>query len=352
MIALLHSPIGLDVGANRVRAIQLARRRGGWRIAAATAYPRHKPEATVDAEETAHLARVLGRQGFAGDEIVSAVPGDALLSGIFEVPAGQSGAPREQIARMELARMHEVAPDRLEINHWELPRAAQARAACQVMAAGYAHGAAEAYLDAFEASGLTVTALDVRSCALVRACRRRMADTDRIYALLDVQWTCAMLSLVHQDVIVYDRRIAAGGLKSLHQAIGDATGFDDPSIECLLGEVDVTDDTNAQLNRRGGPRHPLSAIVDCVCTWLDATIEEVRTPLSYVQHEYPRAGLGGLLLLGQAASIRGMSQYVGSVLGIEVGAAAPRDVIDCPPPLMGRCSTELTAALGYSLFGD
>ncbi len=349
---LLRSPIGLDFGARRVRAMQLTRRPGSWRIAAAGAYPRLCPDGPVDMAEARHLLDVLDRQGFRGRQVVTAVPGDALLSGILEVPGG-ADAPRGQIARSELGRMHSLDPGQLETAWWDLPGGVQARSACQVMVVGYAHSTANALLDVLDQAGLDVTALDVRSCALARACEPALKGPQSIFGLLDIRWNYATLSMVFEDRIVYERRIEAGGLAGLYKAVHRATGLDDDSIACLLDRVDVARADKGQIHGKPvGPQRAMGEIGEIIAGYIEQVSGEVATPISYVDHEYRGGSVDRILLAGQVASIRGMATGLESHLSVPVTQAAARELADCAESLQPTCGPEMTAALGYCLFTE
>src|SRR4051812_44424876 len=123
-----RTPIGLDLGARRVKAIQLEHGPDGPRIAAAAVAPQSGSGAggaIVTAAEVAGLSDLLYRTGFEGQQVVLAAPSGQLLTGVMELPPraadGKHQVPVEQIARMELARSHKIAPDSFEMGSWDLP---------------------------------------------------------------------------------------------------------------------------------------------------------------------------------------------------------------------------------------
>ena len=123
-----RSPIGLDVGARQVKAVQLARAAGtssGWHVALAASFPRSEAGVPVSPAEAKRIADVLFRKGFSGGEVVLAVPPDKLLREILELPPRGAAVPHEQIARMELSRTHRCAPDSFELGCWDLPAPAR-----------------------------------------------------------------------------------------------------------------------------------------------------------------------------------------------------------------------------------
>src|SRR3954453_16734348 len=202
-----RTPIGLDLGAKRVKAIQLEHGPDGPRVAAAAVAPRAGSGAggsIVTGAEGAGLSHLLYRTGFEGWDVVLAAPAGQLMTGVMELPPraadGKHPVPVEQIARMELARSHKIGPDTFEMGCWDLPPCNHPHRngkGTHLMAVGLPHAAAGVLLDAFEPSGLRVRAIDVASCALSRACAATGAPYDgraggeasrQMTAFLDVGW--------------------------------------------------------------------------------------------------------------------------------------------------------------------
>ena len=76
----LQTPIGVDIGMRRIKAVQFGRSAGVWQIHAATSLPRAGTEWHIDAEEVRQLRSQLIERGFRGNAIVLAMPADRLLT--------------------------------------------------------------------------------------------------------------------------------------------------------------------------------------------------------------------------------------------------------------------------------
>ncbi|MFP4353730.1 MAG: pilus assembly protein PilM [Phycisphaerae bacterium] len=354
MIDVLRSPIGLDFGARRIRAMQLTRKPGGWRVAAATAYPRLEPGQPVSAREVHKLVGILDRQGFRGEQVVTALPGDSLLSGILDVPHNQEEHARQQVARAELARMHELSGPQVEMTCWELPRNNNARSACQVMAVGYAHDRANALLDVLAEGGLDVVALDARNIALCRAITPLRETPESILGLLDIRWDYAKLSMLYQDRIAYERRIEQGGLSSLYKALADQTNLSEETFDYLLGRLDLSEPEAEQIHDPQSTLSPraMDEIGEIVLSYVEELCEQMSTPISYVNHQYPGGTLAKVVLAGQVASTRGMGQVISRQLSLPVQLAEVRAMLDCPETLFRCCGPEMAGAVGFCLFSE
>jgi Tfp pilus assembly PilM family ATPase len=377
-----RSAIGLDVGARSVKAIQFVRERfgdGRWRVAAAAEMPRESaPQdpaggqpaaaqtpapakaALLAPAEVARLVATLERQGFDGSDVVLAVPNDRVFSSMLELPPRSSNAPLEQIARLEMARAHRLAPDAFEMGSWDLPAAARATRQTHVMAVACTHADAAVVMDPFEAAGLTVTALDVKAAALARACAPLLgADAGGITGLVDLGWTSATLSLMHQGVVIYGRTLGDSGLHKLYATLAGRLGLDGEVIDYLLSDTGLVGG-HEQPGAKEAPAPSAAAArttknatdaAGLIAAHFEAAVHELQVSLSYAQHQYPDTPLSRLLVVGGGGCIRGVTEHLRRTLGIEARAVAPADVAACPAHLAGPCSSPaLTAALGLAQF--
>lgn len=387
-----RSPIGLDLGARRVKAIQLEHGPDGPRIAAAAVAPRAGSGAggsVVTAAEVAGLSDLLYRTGFDGRHVVLAAPSARLLTGVMELPPraadGRHQVPVEQIARMELARSHKIGPDTFEMGCWDLPPPHRNAKGTHLMAVGLPHAAAGALLDAFDPSGLRVRAIDVASGALARACAAATASTDgraggeasrQMTAFLDVGWGATMLTLVHRGAVIYDRALHDAGLAELHATVGRRVGLDAECVDYLLAhaaeEVPLVPAGralpatpvagSAAYDRRAGAL----AVADdpeavdlpdearaVLAGHADEVAKELDVSFAYATHQYPDAAIGRLVLVGGGARLPGFARRLSAGLGVPAAAVSPADLVGCDGPLLELCaSPALTTALGLAMYSE
>ena len=100
-----RSPIGISLDELFIKAAQLSRHGGQWRLASAVRIPRDRPGAAIEAQEVRRLRDVLVRRGFVGRRLVVGLPAQVLLGSLLEVPPRSAGAPGAMPARAGLARM-------------------------------------------------------------------------------------------------------------------------------------------------------------------------------------------------------------------------------------------------------
>jgi Tfp pilus assembly PilM family ATPase len=323
------TPIGLDLGARSIAAVQLRRGSGGgggrWRLMAATRISRREPGSTVSAAEVERLAGVLDRQGFVDARIVLAVPPALVLSSFVDTPHA-AGAAREQIARMELARAQRVDPGSLEAVAWELPAPARATDTTAMMAMGCSRSAADDLLDRFEEAGLSVEALDVACAAMARACAPLSSAAAGTVTLLHLDWSAATVIMVVRDCVAYVRALPECGMAAMLDDL--AATLDLPPDVITMG----VERCGVASPARGGPGWHAEAR-GVLLGHVDGLVREVLASCAYVVTRFADASPALLLLLGEGASIAGLADYVATTAGLDVRTASPAELVDCPPGL-------------------
>ena len=337
-------PIGVDIGGRNTKIVQLRGKPGRWSISAAACIMRDNPGGPVERSDIVQLSNLLAGSPFKGRRVVLAVPFSQLLTGIMELPPRSSGAPVEQLARDELARMHRCESNSFELACWDLPAPARAGGATYVMAAGFSHEKADELMDIVEAEGLDVYALDVHASVVSRACSPLLEGVTGIAAILDLGWDQADLVLLHQGVIVYERKLVKCGIGSVIDALGRELKLHHEKAEDLVRRVGLH------------PECPDVTPVFCqvvnlaVNAYCEALVEEMRIPLSYLANQYPDASPETLLLIGGGARIPGLERKLNSVLDFYVRTVLPGDIVKCSPNIEAQFGPSLTAAVGLGQF--
>jgi type IV pilus assembly protein PilM len=339
--------IGVDIGKHTIKAAQLVTGGGRQRVLALLLLPRPEPQQDVGAADALALREVLKRQGFCGNRIAVAAPDHRLLRATLEVPSKVAGAPAEQIIRMELSRLHNVAPDSFEMAHWELRPTDNPRPMMQTLAVGCPHEAAEAVLDTFEGAGFRVAALDVRSAAVARACRPLILPAPQITAIVDLGWRSTSVLFVCGLSLIYERTVPGAPVAELAVRLTETFGIAAASAYQVIGAIGPGTEEPA------GPcdAESLDAIRKHVRAHFDRLIEELRVPLSYANRQFPGEGVKRMCLIGGGAGVPHLASYFQARLGIEVRRASPCDVVDCPPELLARAGNPAkTCAVGLAQF--
>ncbi|MCX5662014.1 MAG: pilus assembly protein PilM [Planctomycetota bacterium] len=358
----IHSPIGVDLGRRTVKAVQLVRAGDRWRVAAAAVYPRAAqdgPGGPAEEREIDRLCSVLERQGFVGRSIILAAPADQLAVEMLDLPPRSSGAPIDQIARAELARVTKLDPASFEMATWDLPAPARAGAGANLLAVALGREQAEACLDRYEARGLMVEALDTQAWAMARACALRATKSkagsavkgSTLTAAFDIGWSGALLVLLRDVGVIYQRSLAEGGIGELVADISKETGLSLDAVEQLLAEKSAPGkETPAKENSGLLDAPDVKKIVN---RYFEAAGAELEASLSYASHRYPESPLDRVLAMGSGAGIAGLCEQFAARLSLPVEPIRPTDLVDCPKAFAKQGGDALaTLALGLALYSE
>jgi type IV pilus assembly protein PilM len=340
--------IGVDVGRRTIKTVQLAQSAGEYRLCALSLLPRPEPENEVCRADAAAVRRVLARQGFSGRKIVIAAPEERLVRAALELPSKVAGAPIGQIVRMEISRLHNIAPDSFELACWEWRTPDGAKPMTRTLAIGCPHDAANSVLDIFEAEGFDVVALDVRSAAISRACGPLLLPAPQITVIADLGWRSTAVLFVCGRSLLYERLMDGISMDELTGKLAEMFGIAPEAAQQVANTVGVTADRPVE----GIDRETLDAVSKHLRTHVDKLLDELRAPFSYVNHQFPGEGVKRLLLIGGGAAIPQLSSFMAGRLGIDVRTAAPSDLVTSPAELLAKAGNPaMTTAVGLARFG-
>ncbi|MEM9883753.1 MAG: pilus assembly protein PilM [Planctomycetota bacterium] len=202
-------PIGLDVGQRSVRLAQCATRGGRLRLMAAASAPLADAAALGDAVRDA-----MGRGGFSGRRVVSALPSSAVQCKNLRLPV----MPADELDRAvqwEAADRFRMAEGQCVATYLHAGRVTQGSETRQeliVMAAKRL--AVEAHVAALGGAGLRLDAIDAVPTAWGRLLAARAAeagDEDTPRLLIDLGASCAQVLVVAERSVRFYKTMEIGG---------------------------------------------------------------------------------------------------------------------------------------------
>lgn len=356
MIAMLpqlcYSPIGIDLGSRMIKLAQLRRTRAGWRLHAAVIVPQPVPNHPVEAQTARYLQGILHRHGFRGLNAVLAVPNHQLEVDVLELPPRSSGAPVEQIARLELARTAKLEDEQFELKCWDLPTSSRAGDnTATVMAVALRHSHADTLIEPFEAEGLHIRAIDARCCSLARAARAAH-DAQAITAILDIGWNSSLLVLVRDGVVVYQRLLTDSGFHVAFNTISEEFRLGPEETDFVLQQMGVGSDTPDERSARPGLGSAGPRVRQIISWFLESLVDQIDAVFDYSAHRYADTPVKTLLLVGGGSTINQICPFMTARLDLQSKVLSPAQIIECPPDLLKRCSDGmLTHAIGLAWHG-
>ncbi|MDP9175844.1 MAG: pilus assembly protein PilM [Planctomycetota bacterium] len=341
------SPIGLDLGAHTIKAVQFENKSHAARLVASCCLPRKSPGSPVDRDELSRLAAGLARQGFIGGEVVLAMPASKTLTSVLELPARSSELPMDEIACAEFCRIHKTEPHAITMAYWDLPHSTRASRSTFAMSAGWLSSEAEQFLDMVQDAGLTVVAVDVNSSATARTAGPSSPGNMDMTGILDLGWTSAVASIVRSGTLIYERRIPEAGLIHLVNSFLTDASIDRRDAQYLIEQVGMKDSPQPQ-SGDADIDADCRAKISAHCVKMD---DEIRQALSYACHQYPDDQAPGLLLAGGGACIPELAPFLQKQLRMQVRVADPLAAMSCAPEQKGKVNASMLTAIGLARFG-
>ena len=333
--------IGVDTSGRAMGIVQLARGPGRQvRLRAATvARSSNGPE--VSSEDCMRAAEAIHAQSMEGVNVATAIGVKHQLVAVVEIPAPDSGAPIDEIARAELAREVKKEEGAIESVWWALPATGRASDVSRALCVGIERESAVQAVEMLEGCGLTPLALAFRGSVLVHACRKLLGGDGKLTAIVEVgegeTITCVCLG----SMIVFYRKCDVG-VATIREGIARVLHADEEIAAHVLQRVVAGEAIG------GVQGADVTAIVQAS---VGEIAESVRAAFAYVAHRYSRAELGEVLVTGEGADTLNVRSALEAATELAARVVTLGDVTGVSDhPLSDRAG--LVVAAGLSMYGE
>lgn len=305
------SPIGLDFSPAEIRMVQVIGTPDQFEIFRSAVIPRRGPIeswtqlASIDAEA---LAGTLFRRGFSGDRVTIAAPREACSTHLVDLPARDSNAPVDAIARAEVGRAKRCDPGSFELAAWYLPSRGRGE---QGVAVACDRTQLESRITSLEAIGLRVVGVDLVEWGLCRTFGPLLAaEPESVHAVVQVGWASTTGVLTIGGRVVYTRQFSRG-ISNLFERLCGRTTLSSRDAAAFLDTMpDDADGSPGDLMVR---RSWASLGKDLAA--------ELDTAVTYVTHMYRSAPVGSIFLSGYGADRAELAGEFDRVMGMPVHRA-------------------------------
>lgn len=341
------SSIGLDMDPHEIRAVQLAQTSKGVSVLAWAVFPRQQQEHSgacdpiPGEEELGWAASVLGRRGFVGSTVSLAPSTVDCTSHVIELPPFDSGAPLDQLARMEVARARKCAPSHFELGYWELP--AKGRTV-ETLAVACGRPVIDGMIERYRQGGFEPVGIDLLELAIFRGAQASGDPSQgrveqEVNASLHIGWTSALAVLTVGEKVVYVRRIERGA-SSVWRIAAERYKLGAQAAQSILSGTDHVEHSNEYEQIR---KNAWSGLASDLASDLDVAI-------AYVNHAHRGAPLGKIRLSGYGVGNPVLEQEIDGTLGIGLHHAAPYALVEAISSDEGgrALAARLTAAYGLA----
>ncbi len=244
-------PIGLDIGHNSIKMIQLAINAGHISVLAADKV-RIDPRINGDMEErrsfvVSKIKKMLTEGNFRGRKVISCLPNDMLKITSLRLAEAEN-EKIEQALRKEVTQRFGLDSDKDAVNYvlvGDVRQGDEIKSELVLFAAD--NESIKNHIELLEDAGLRPVGIDVVPCALFRSFERslrRQEDRERTMVFVDVgsQFTTVVFS--HGREISFVKQISIGG-ENFNREIAAKFGVSINEAEMLRGKLRMEKTANA-----------------------------------------------------------------------------------------------------------
>lgn len=332
-------PIGLDIGHNSIKMIQLVV--SGEQISVLAA-DKVRIEAGADGngEERrkfviSAIKRMLAKGNFCGKNVISCLPNDSL--GITSLRLGETESEKiEQALRKEVTRRFGLDPDKDAINY--------------VLAGNVRHGdeiknelilfaadneTIKSHIEMLEAAGFRPVGIDAVPCALFRSFERslrRQEDRERTVVFVDVGSRSTTVVFGRGGELSFVKQIPIGGEK-FNREIASKLGIGLDEAEMLRGKLRMEQSTSndrdsymaedTTSNKQGLDATTRQAMVDAIESIADELAREISLCFRYYTVTFRGKRVEQAFFTGGEAHEKILLNILRRQLGVEIEVAQP-----------------------------
>ncbi len=346
-----RSFVGLDLGHYSLKAVQLEKTPGGWRVTKSATAPTPpdalKDGVVIDPQTMGNAIKAMLRDaGITATTATIAAAGGSLFVRPVPFPKMSEAALRKSI-KFEASR---YVPGSVEDSFVEFEIMGPINETqMNVLIVAAPKDIVDSRVQACEAAGLEVDIVDVEMFAAYRSLVEAYQDEGSLstMAIVDIGASTTNMSVVDHGVFAMNRSIPNGG-KALTDALKSYFKLSDEDAEHGKAQLDVSE----LLDEVPKENPPLRVLQP----HLDDLVREVRRSLNYFQSQQtegsdPRA-VERLVLAGGGAKLPGIARYIEHKLGLPVQCAG---VFENPRILHGSTKDdsglELAVASGLAMRG-
>lgn len=308
--------VGIDIGHHAIKAVQVDRAMGGWKISRVgwirTPADSVKEGVVIDTQAVAAAIKQCLREAhIAATSANIAVAGGSVVVRTVRLPKMNEATLRKSI-RYEAGR---YVPSSVEDSYIEFEILGEVDSTqMDVMIVAAPKDVVESRIKACSGAGLDVEVVDVEPFCAYRALLESNPESTyagKTVALVDIGSSNTSMSVVTDGVFAMARSLPQGG-KTLTDALKSYFKLSEDDAESGKAQLDIS-----ELAQEGVPKeNPPMRVVQ---PHVDDLIREVRRSLNYFQSQAQESGgknIDAVVISGGGAKMPGMAQYFAFKLGI------------------------------------
>ncbi|MDQ7828356.1 MAG: type IV pilus assembly protein PilM [Armatimonadota bacterium] len=348
------SLVGLDIGSDRLKVVELVRAGRTYRLARMATLPSpagaFRDGVPVAPDEVGAQVRALfDKAGIRTDRVVVGAGGQNVTVREVRVPP-MTAQELTAAVRYEAERYLPYNIQDVYMDYQVLGESTEdGRKMLDVVVVATRQDVVQRIIETVEAARLTPIVVDVESFAVLRALRPAQAP-ERTVVFIDLGAEASDIVITEGDRLRLTRNIPIGGTSLVH-AVQEAMGLDEGAARQLLEERGEILDENAIPDDLTVQR-----IHDAIAPQVGDLITEVRRSLDYYQTRTRAAVVSQVVLTGGLARLRNLDRVLAAELGLPVEVGNPFAHLEVNgaafgPDVLASTGPVMSVAVGLALRG-
>lgn len=321
---------GLDIGSNSLKAVELEKAGGQFRLKTFGYHPIAGglvfSDSEVDQKEIGKLIReMVNENHISARNVVAAFPESLIFTRVIEIPAVSenelAGAIEWQAEQYIPMPLSEIQLSWMILDKERLAQAQKSadekKPKVNVLLVAAPNTLIDRYVNIIEGAGLQPVALETEIVAITRSLAAPRDGRMPTTLIMSIGASTTDLAVVENGTIQFTRSIGTGGT-ALSRAISQELGFEMNQAEEYKKAYGLLED---QLEGK---------IVQVIRPVIDVILNEVERAIMYFQTHNPTAIVKRLVLTGGTAQLPGLVAFLASNLGLEVQIGNPWENIVVP----------------------
>jgi len=309
--------IGLDLGSNQIKAVEVLEQTGllklvSYDISEMPPFSISSQNKSDRTELTNFLKEYLFSSKFSSTNIVLCIPESQVFTKIIETPLLSDNEIKESV-RWEAQQYFPDSIDNLSIHYQVLPKSKLLDGALdknkrEVFLVAVSKSLIDSYMEIFEQIGVTVYGIEPESMSICRGVQN--VGVIPITMAINIGAESTDIIVVDGDVIRFTRTVATG-VDALGRAISQDIGIDEKKSKSYLESYGL-DETKLD-----------GKIANSIKPIFDIILNEIRRSITFFESRKKDQKIERIVICGGGALIPGLISYLTSLLGVECEIANP-----------------------------
>lgn len=327
---MLEDFIGLDIGSNSLKAVELERKGGQFMLRTFGYHPTPPgamfSDSEIDQKELSrYIKEMMSESRMTSRNVIAAFPESLIFTRVIEIPAISehdiAGAIEWQAEQYIPMPLSEIQMSWMVLDKELLAQAqksnAEKKPKIKVLLVAAPNTLIERYVNILDGAGLQPLALETEIVAISRALTPETDVSSPTTLIISLGASTTDLAVVDKGIIQFTRSIGTGGT-ALARSISQELGFDMNQAEEYKKAYGLLED---QLEGK---------IMKVIRPVIDVIVSEVERAIMYFQTHNPSTTVKRVVLTGGSSQLPGLVLFMANTLGLEVQIGNPWDHVTIP----------------------